>query len=188
MGVDILSPLSATRCNGRLQRISATRRRLTARPTTFTSEMTSINQSFFDFVATRHCGRHKLLRKPQKTRPCQGDPRPSLITELRLTCKAALRVLLSLRLLAETLYSYSAFKVLISPSSAETFQLASEKNSLSSNINIIQRAVHLLFEFFVSFIGGAHSSVPVAWGNPRRLYGTSPANPSGLTGVPCAIF
>ena len=140
------------------------------------------------------------MRFPQKTRPCQGDPRPSLITELRLTCKAALRVLLRLRLKAETLYSYSAFKVLVSPSSADrglqafevpsidsplAFQLASEKNSLSSNINIIQRAVHLLFEFFVSFIGGAHSSVPVAcargmlrfpqhiqskrWGLPRRL-------------------
>ena len=103
--------------------------------------MTSINQSFFDFVATRHCGRHKLLRFPQKTRPCQGDPRPSLITELRLTCKAALRVLLSLRLKAETLYSYSAFKVLISPSSAERGlqdfeEVATDKVSSSASTTV----------------------------------------------------
>jgi hypothetical protein len=33
-----------------------------------------------------------------------------------------------------------------------------------------------------------HSSVPVAWGFPRRLYGTSPANPyQGLAGSPLEV-
>ena len=73
--------------------------------------------NLLDFVATRHC---------------QGNPRPSLITEIRLTCTAALRVLLGSRLRTKTLYSYSAFKVQNLPSSAEAFQLASRLNSFES--------------------------------------------------------
>ena len=131
--------------------------------------------NLLDFVATRHC---------------QGNPRPSLITEIRLTCTAALKVLLDLRLKIETLYFYFADKVQNLASSAEAFQLATKLGSSLSNTYILQRLQSLfcedfsrLFIFFVNIIGGAHSS-PVK--NIGRNNYVVLNRPRSLTGVPCA--
>ena len=103
--------------------------------------------NLLDFVATRHC---------------QSNPRPSSISRIRLTCTAALKVLLSLRLKTETTYLYSAFKVQQLASSAEALQLATSLNSIelirllynSSKLYNVKLSSHKPI-YFVNIIGGS---------------------------------
>ena len=109
--------------------------------------------NLLDFVATWHC---------------QGNPGLSSISRLELTCTAALRILLGLRLKTETLYSYLAFKVRKLASSAEAFQLATNLNLFElmtllyngSKLYTVKFSSHNII-YFVNIIGDSAFPLPL---------------------------
>ncbi len=115
------------------------------------------------------------------TRHFQGNPRPSLITEIRLTCTAALKILRTKRLICTTIYLYFAFKVRNLPSSAEALQRSCKLDStMLSNTNILQhlKAIYCKALDLLSYRFCKHN-----W----RLGVSSPVNRlGGLTGSPHA--
>ena len=138
----------------------------------------------FRIIQTRACFRRGLLAKFVRqntshlldfvaTRHCQGNPRPSLITEIRLTCTAALKILHTERLICTTTYLYFAFKVRNLPSSAEAFQLASKLNStILSNTKILRHIKAIcckVFSLLFIVFGGERCSLTSSLSNHRLV-------------------